>query len=449
MVEDTLEEGHVLSHGDSMAGWDTEEEKEEENAMRVLEYADFEALVMKRVHNVCESMNCTAEEVFRELPAVKYEIEKLTQYSGIADAAAKKKARNGQVDSNRVDWSKDVPSADQEVECPICLCPPDPEDPLDAAIPPFLCGHFHFCHPCLLKTLVDRMSGPSGKSKLALGYACPHGECTEVIPNEVVLRLLETESATIEKHRNLFTQKFARWLPNMKVCPRDCNRVIRNTRQEPSECTCGSVFCGFCGLENHGCIPCGWLQEWIEKELRDDETDAWLKAHTKACPHCSVRIEKLDGCNHMNCQSCDSHFCWFCNLKCWSPGVGGDHGDYYTCGMQAVGTKQEEEENHVAMENAKEKRRNYSEHYELYLKMRMREKQCEERAIAVVAALRKDGEYDPYVLKLVKMAFGSMIGSLKFQKWALAARFHVTDSTDCMKFMQDSVPRDLRGVRSL
>ena len=34
----------------------------------------------------------------------------------------------------------------------------------------------------------------------------------------------------------------------------------------------------------------------------------------RECPGCSVMIEKMDGCNHMTCSNCNTHFCWICML---------------------------------------------------------------------------------------------------------------------------------------
>lgn len=37
---------------------------------------------------------------------------------------------------------------------------------------------------------------------------------------------------------------------------------------------------------------------------------------TKDCPGCTVSIEKISGCNHIECKSCGVHWCWECSLKC-------------------------------------------------------------------------------------------------------------------------------------
>lgn len=44
-----------------------------------------------------------------------------------------------------------------------------------------------------------------------------------------------------------------------------------------------------------------------------DMDEATLKSlNIKKCPSCSSGVEKIDGCNHMTCQNCKTHFCWIC-----------------------------------------------------------------------------------------------------------------------------------------
>ncbi|KAI6028938.1 hypothetical protein EDC04DRAFT_2715312 [Pisolithus marmoratus] len=46
----------------------------------------------------------------------------------------------------------------------------------------------------------------------------------------------------------------------------------------------------------------------------DRQNEAWIAAQgqrIKRCPQCNVLIEKLDGCNHVECR-CGAHICWRC-----------------------------------------------------------------------------------------------------------------------------------------
>ena len=45
------------------------------------------------------------------------------------------------------------------------------------------------------------------------------------------------------------------------------------------------------------------------EELRSIEA---IRKMSKPCPQCGMAISKTEGCNHMQCRFCASHFCWTC-----------------------------------------------------------------------------------------------------------------------------------------
>uniref|UniRef100_A0A183ERS7 RBR-type E3 ubiquitin transferase n=1 Tax=Gongylonema pulchrum TaxID=637853 RepID=A0A183ERS7_9BILA len=78
---------------------------------------------------------------------------------------------------------------------------------------------------------------------------------------------------------------------------------------------CGRVQCTRCGKEEHGRISCeeyavlaGNADESVRKWMRED------KRFRRICPNrnCKTVIEKLGGCNHVQCMQCKVHFCWEC-----------------------------------------------------------------------------------------------------------------------------------------
>lgn len=54
------------------------------------------------------------------------------------------------------------------------------------------------------------------------------------------------------------------------------------------------------------------LERMVSKWREDEMNTQWLHSRTKACPSCSVRVEKSVGCNHMQCGRCSAHFCYLC-----------------------------------------------------------------------------------------------------------------------------------------
>lgn len=77
---------------------------------------------------------------------------------------------------------------------------------------------------------------------------------------------------------------------------------------------CGFAFCSRCGQSWHGefkyCIPKERKDEITEEEKASLE---YLKMHTTPCPTCAAPCQKTQGCNHMRCFKCQTHFCYLCS----------------------------------------------------------------------------------------------------------------------------------------
>lgn len=53
-------------------------------------------------------------------------------------------------------------------------------------------------------------------------------------------------------------------------------------------------------------------RERLRRELEAMLSEKWIENFSKACPKCNAHIEKIDGCNKMFCNRCQSSFCWIC-----------------------------------------------------------------------------------------------------------------------------------------
>jgi hypothetical protein len=67
--------------------------------------------------------------------------------------------------------------------------------------------------------------------------------------------------------------------------------------------TCKTNYCSKCldrfpNQNAHVCDP------------NNAQTIAAIALTTRPCPRCSVRITKIEGCDHMHCTHCDAHFSW-------------------------------------------------------------------------------------------------------------------------------------------
>nr|GFA19703.1 ATP-dependent RNA helicase DEAH11, chloroplastic-like [Tanacetum cinerariifolium] len=95
--------------------------------------------------------------------------------------------------------------------------------------------------------------------------------------------------------------------------------VVGKTRSciIPSEKTCTR-----CHLENHPFLSCEMYEEF--KRDPDLSLKEWMKdKDVKHCPVCRFTIEKIDGCNHIECR---------CGLVHYRSGGLGINPDMYKCG---------------------------------------------------------------------------------------------------------------------
>jgi hypothetical protein len=72
---------------------------------------------------------------------------------------------------------------------------------------------------------------------------------------------------------------------------------------------CGTEFCYF----HSNAHPSRTCEEY-EKELeqKDEKSAEYLRKHSKCCPKCGMNVQKIEGCNQMQCPKCQTYFCWLC-----------------------------------------------------------------------------------------------------------------------------------------
>ncbi|PPJ56654.1 hypothetical protein CBER1_01785 [Cercospora berteroae] len=80
---------------------------------------------------------------------------------------------------------------------------------------------------------------------------------------------------------------------------------------------CRARYCFDCEAPMHENMSC---EEFLElpkkrnKEKAEEENLAakTLKKHSKECPKCKARLQKISGCDHFTCTMCRHEFCWMC-----------------------------------------------------------------------------------------------------------------------------------------
>ncbi|VDB84506.1 unnamed protein product [Peniophora sp. CBMAI 1063] len=61
------------------------------------------------------------------------------------------------------------------------------------------------------------------------------------------------------------------------------------------------------GARNLAKLVARWQEEKANRE--------YFEENSTSCPHCSVRVQKSHGCNHMTCAKCKTHFCYRCGQR--------------------------------------------------------------------------------------------------------------------------------------
>jgi len=178
---------------------------------------------------------------------------------------------------------------------------------------------------------------------------CPDPSCKKVqksctIPAPDLVTIVGTTLST--RCAALLHKQHLESRTDVAYCPRPACQtpIIRDSIDEKlTICPkCRFAFCYFCNRVWHGnaeaCRSDALYKiadEWIAadeaerrvlemrygkktltklvKEIEEErESLEWMKSNTTPCPVCCVGVEKIDGCNHITCHMCQTHFCYLC-----------------------------------------------------------------------------------------------------------------------------------------
>ncbi|KAM7200172.1 hypothetical protein V8F20_005390 [Naviculisporaceae sp. PSN 640] len=202
-------------------------------------------------------------------------------------------------------------------DCAICWTPA--EDP----VLPAPCKHV-YCSDCFEDLCFSGVNNMTDGS----GIACQGdaSQCRKIIP----LASLQEHLSPVTLEDLLeasFKAHVARNLDTLKYCPTpDCEHLYlvspapaaRRDSAPLFMCPgCRKEICTACHVE-HGRLSCFEHRDMVTgghellKELKKD-------LGIKDCPKCGIMIERIEGCNRMQCGACKSHICWVCMrvFRCW------------------------------------------------------------------------------------------------------------------------------------
>ncbi|KAI3823086.1 hypothetical protein L1987_04512 [Smallanthus sonchifolius] len=170
------------------------------------------------------------------------------------------------------------------------------------------CNH-EFCRSCLVEQCESAIKNPGNSFPIR----CAYEGCGALILLVDLKSLLLTD-----KFDELFRASLGSFVVSSsgkyRFCPSpDCPSVYQVVGDgRPFACrACSVETCTRCLLEYHPSLSCE-----MYKELKSDpdlSLKEWMKGkeEVRHCPACTHTIEKIDGCNHIECR-CGIHICWVC-----------------------------------------------------------------------------------------------------------------------------------------
>ncbi|KAM0710715.1 hypothetical protein Q7P35_001453 [Cladosporium inversicolor] len=75
---------------------------------------------------------------------------------------------------------------------------------------------------------------------------------------------------------------------------------------------CRLAFCRTCYKSWHGPLQRCHPRDPTELSAEEKASYDYIAKNTSPCPYCNAATSKTQGCNHMRCYQCDTHFCYLC-----------------------------------------------------------------------------------------------------------------------------------------
>lgn len=193
------------------------------------------------------------------------------------------------------------------------------------------CNHW-FCDECWKGYLVAKVL------QGILHINCPEFNCDSPVDPVTLMSLVPSKISSFHWQQKISSMvaldKHLHWCPIT-----DCTRVAKLSGALPNMassgglsiiCDCGSFWCSKCKQDAHWPATCNQADTYrkersiVLKSIMAEANEVFVDmVRYKCCPRCTNPIEKVSGCNWMNCP-CKCVFCWYC-LEEFDPGTHHDH----------------------------------------------------------------------------------------------------------------------------
>lgn len=308
----------------------------------------------------------------------------------------------------------------------------DPERPRRSAG----CGHA-LCEDCWrgwLQAALDK--GPE-----SVNTCCAAFKCQTLVPPSFFAEVLGRAHGA--RFAELAAGEFVARARDLRWCPSaGCGAAVAFGAGDALsvECThCLNALCVRCGQHTHEPVACDDAQRWCDIFESESVNVKWLKANTKACPNCSVPIEKNQGCSHMTCRACKHEFCWLC-LGAWA--------SHRSCGSYEAGRSAAGASDAARVRVELERFAHFAERHDAHAKAvrfaQQTRAEAEQRAGAV---LESSASMSERASRFVVDAVNSVLRAHRTLQWTYVYGFFL-DERD-RKLAGDGDARPKSGARAL
>lgn len=87
-----------------------------------------------------------------------------------------------------------------------------------------------------------------------------------------------------------------------QVALKFCRRYLRATKEQKETCE----------------LKFPWIVIYARARQHDVEAIQWILENGQCCPNCATGVERIEGCFHMKCPTCATHFCYECGKSSYS-----------------------------------------------------------------------------------------------------------------------------------
>jgi hypothetical protein len=196
-------------------------------------------------------------------------------------------------------------------ECAICLeiVEPGQSACLELALDPMKCGHDMQCCSTCLRAYIDNVLKNKLTGVTEHGLRCIVKNCSCRISLKGAKGCVP--NALFSKLRHFVREASVKIDPSSAFCSNvKCDKIIRGDSNTLHCADCGTKTCRLCGQADHCGKTCLEAHDQGLIQLKDDL--GW-----QSCPKCGQLCEKIDGCDHMNCLTCETKFCYYCGASPW------------------------------------------------------------------------------------------------------------------------------------